>query len=98
MPRNESYEMESLLYDVAYEGYSVLPLPKLYRLLAKGNRAAGTWKALLDIWEEIGQERWNLHIAELPGERLLLSKIKTERVGRWAGEQPPRVRLHDAAS
>ncbi len=96
MAKNEVYEMESLLYEVEYHGYKVIPLQKLYRLLTKGNRAAGTWKALLDVWVEIGQDRVDLHIAELPGENLLLSKVRTEPVRKWAGEVLSRERLGDS--
>ena len=96
MARNENYEMESMLYEVEYHGFNVIPLTKVYRLLDKGNRAAGTWKALLDVWESTGHRRSDLHISELPGALLLLTMIKTERVMKWAGESY-RVRLDDAA-
>jgi hypothetical protein len=98
MAKNEVYEMESLLYEVEYHGYVIIPLGKIYRLLDKGSRAAGTWKALLDVWEEIGHDRHDLHIAELPGENIFLSKVGTEPVRRWAGEVVKRVRLSDSSS
>src|SRR5260370_39625562 len=98
MAKNEVYEMEALLYEVEYQGHIVIPLGKIYRLLNKGNRAAGTWKALLDVWEETGHDRGDLHIAELPGENILLSKVRTEPVTKWAGEVTRRVRLSDNSS
>lgn len=86
MTRDEVYEMKSLLYEIDYHGVKVIPLQKLYRLLNKGNKAAGTWKALLDVWEATGHKRADLHIAELPGALLLLTAARTERVMKWAGE------------
>ena len=79
-------ELEALLYEINYHGYVVVPLRKLYRLLGKGNRAAGTWRALLDAWEGIGNEREELFIAELPNEMLLISNTATEAVVKWAEE------------
>jgi hypothetical protein len=87
MPRSAAYEIESLLYEVDYCGYVVIPLRKLYRLLNKGNKAAGTWRALLDVWEETGHERADLNIADLPGDRLLLTNVTLDSVTRWAGEK-----------
>lgn len=79
-------ELEALLYEINYHGYVVVPLRKLYRLLRKGNRAAGTWRALLDAWEGIENEREELFIAELPNEMLLISNAQTEAVVKWAEE------------
>jgi hypothetical protein len=97
MGSNEIYEMESMLHDVWHQGFGVIMLAKIYRLLEKGNRAAGTWKALLDVWESIGHQRAELHMAELPGEKILLTTVKTEYVSKRAGEGIPRLRLHDSS-
>lgn len=72
---------------VADEGSVTVPLKKLLRLLEKGNRAAGTWKALLYAWEDIDESRTNLHIAELPGQMILLSSKATVPVTLWAGDK-----------
>ena len=52
--KSRLYELKSLLYEIDDKGVVVIFLPKLLRLLDKGNRAAGTWKAFLDAWED----RW----------------------------------------
>lgn len=80
------HELESLLHEVEHEGFLVLPLHKLYRLLGRGNRAAGTWSALLDAWEGVGYERRALQIAELAGEKILLTVVPTEVATSWSGE------------
>jgi hypothetical protein len=85
MGKSERYELESLLYDLQYLGFAVLPLAKLYRLLDKGNRAAGTWAALLEVWEEIDGDRNCLYITEMAREMVLLSTQKVEPVKSWAG-------------
>ena len=87
MGKHEAYELESLLRTVADEGSATVPLKKLLRLLEKGNRAAGTWKALLYAWEDIDEDRANLHIAELPGQIILLSSKGTVPVALWAGDR-----------
>ncbi len=81
------HELESLLHEIDYEGFLILPLEKLYRLLGKGNRAAGTWQALLDAWEGIDGDINQLRIAELINERLLITIEKTEKVTKWAGHE-----------
>jgi hypothetical protein len=88
MSKYSDYELSELLNDVYDKGYLVIYISKLWRLLGKGNRAAGTWKALLDAWEESrdGNKREALHIAELPGEYILLSRLATEPAIVWAGE------------
>lgn len=82
------HELESLLFEIEYQGYVVVPLRKLYRLLGAGNRAKGTWRTLLDVWEEIGFKRESLSIADLGGEQLLLTTSKPVRVVHkdWADE------------
>jgi len=82
------YELSELLNEVFDKGYVVLYISKLWRLLGKGSRAAGTWKALLDAWEESrdGNKRDGLHICEIPGEYILLSKCATEPATAWAQE------------
>lgn len=79
-------ELESLLYDIDYHGFIALPLRKLYRLLGRGNRAAGTWAALLDAWEAIEGNRGDLHIVELANETILITNVATEPVQQWAQE------------
>jgi hypothetical protein len=88
MSKYSDYELSELLNDVHDKGYLVIYISKLWRLLGKGNRAAGTWKALLDAWEESrdGNERESLHIAELPGEYILLSRFATKPAMVRAGE------------
>lgn len=86
MGKHEQYEIESILADINYKGFVTIPLTKLYFLLGRGNRAAGTWRALLDVWEGIGGQRTDLHIAELPHEMLLISKQRVEPLTSWAGE------------
>ena len=86
MGKSEAYELEGILHDVADRGFAAVPLRKLLRLLEKGNRAAGTWRALLDAWEEIGQERNSLNIAELPAQVILLTTNATQTARSWADE------------
>ncbi len=84
----EEHELESLLFDVVDQGYVIMHISKLWRLLGKGSRAAGTWVALLDAWQEIREtnKRSDLRICELPGEYIFLSRIGTDSVRNWAGE------------
>jgi hypothetical protein len=82
------YELHELLNEVCDKGYAVIYISKLWRLLGKGNRAVGTWRSLLDEWTDAreGNKRKGLHISELPGEYILLTKEKTEPVYSWAQE------------
>ncbi|RWP36290.1 hypothetical protein [Mesorhizobium sp.] len=86
MGKNEAYELEVFLRDIETAGFGSIHLKKLLRILEKGNRAAGTWKSLLDAWEEIGQTRSNLFIAELPGETILVTSIRPDSAKLWANE------------
>jgi|SRR5271155_5016934 len=89
MGKNENYELESLLYEIDYKGFTVIPLIKLYRLLGKGSRAAGTWRALLDVWEGMeggARNRWDLYIFETPSQDVVITKFMTKRAGAMAGE------------
>lgn len=79
-------QLEQMLYRVTYEGASIIFLRELYRLLGRGNRAAGTWVALLDAWEGIGRDRRELQIAELYNEVILLTCTPTTPATDWAGE------------
>jgi hypothetical protein len=53
-----------------------------------GSPAAGTWKALLDVWEEINvpTKRNELHMFEI-GDKYFLSMFGTASVESWAGER-----------
>lgn len=88
LAKNETYELESKLYEIDYCGFIAIPLTRMYRLLGKGNRSSGTWKALLDVWEEMGGERKrsDLHIFEAPHEMLVITRFSTEPVKKWSGE------------
>jgi hypothetical protein len=79
------HELESLLYEIDYHGYITMPLSKLYRLLGKKNRAAGTWQALLDSWESIEGDPVELYIIEFPNGNVFISKKATNPVTVWAG-------------
>ena len=79
------HELETYLHQLGYQGYILIHLQHLYRLLGKGNRAAGTWVALIEAYEAIGGKRGDLHIAELHHGMLLISLHSTEPVKRWAG-------------
>jgi hypothetical protein len=83
MGRQETYELESHLHDVYLEGFGIFSIYKIYRLLGKGNRAAGTWAALLDVWESLGYEKSNLHIAEIAKDKILLSLVATDPITKW---------------
>lgn len=82
----EQYEMESLLYEVDYHGVLIIKVDKVLRLLGKGNKAAGTWRALVDIWEGIGGARSDLYVAELTDGMLLITTQQLDRLTKWAGE------------
>lgn len=87
MGKSEQYELESVLYEIDYHGFITIKRDRLYRLLGKGNRAAGTWKALLDVWEGIDGDRGELHAVEFEQEGLLLITNKPlVPLTSWAGE------------
>jgi hypothetical protein len=86
MNKNEQYEIESILFDIYYHGYITIKLEKLYRILGKGNRAAGTWKALLDVWEGIDGDRTDLYATELIDGMLILTNKPVDQLTTWAGE------------
>ena len=87
MGKNEQYELETILYEIDYHGFITIKIDKLYRILGKGNRAAGTWKALLDTWEGIDGNRDDLNIVEFEHEGLLLITNKPlVPLTSWAGE------------
>lgn len=79
------HELESLLGIIWHQGYLTLPLKRLLKLLGKGNRAAGTWQALVEVYEGLGGVAKDLHIVELPHEVILLADRKLERATSWAG-------------
>ena len=78
--------LNEYLNEVVDRGFTILRLSQLYRYLERGNRAAGTWRSLLDAWEGLGQNRRELQIVELPYETLLLTRYGVERVTLWAAE------------
>ena len=86
--RSRTYELESLLFEIDDKGYVVIYIAQFWRLLDKASRAAGTWKELLEAWEEHGggRKRSDLHIFEANCQYLVISKVKNESVMRWAGE------------
>lgn len=86
--KNQTYELESLLFDVSEKGFIHINKYKLWRLLGKGSNAAGTWKSLLDAWEELGDgfKRVDLLILELPSGDFIITKSKTYQVTEWADE------------
>ncbi len=86
--KNQSYELESLLFDVKEKGYSHIGKYKLWRLLGKGSNAAGTWKALLDSWVELGDsfKRSELRAVELPSGDFIFTTVGADQVIKWAGE------------
>jgi len=87
--KSEGYELESILSEIDFQGYVVIHLHKLYRLLGKWNRSPEIWKELLNVWEKIGSEhqRSDLHIFETDHEYLVISKIATEPVVKKAHER-----------
>lgn len=80
---NLRFELEELLHEVREAGYAEVHLLKLYRLLGKGNRAAGTWKKLLQEWQALGYKNDELYIRELPGDRLILIWRNPAPVKDW---------------
>ncbi|HVH77361.1 MAG TPA: hypothetical protein VM755_20785 [Stellaceae bacterium] len=78
------FELAELLHQVHEAGYAQVHLRKLLRLLGKGSRAAGTWRKLVEAWEELGYEADELYCIELPGERILLIWRKPDRVRDWS--------------
>ena len=83
------YELSELLNEVVEKGYIVISGPKLLRLLGKGNKAAGTWRTLLDAWIEVRDynKRNGLHICQIPYDHFILSREPTTAVMDWAGEK-----------
>ena len=86
--KQQAYELESFLQDIADRGYGIIYISKLWRLLEKGSRAPGTWKALLDVWEELGDDydRSELHMCEVRGEYLIITTSPTKSMQKWAQE------------
>ncbi|MGH7037766.1 MAG: hypothetical protein ACREE4_15045 [Stellaceae bacterium] len=80
-------ELDELLHQVREAGYAEVRLRKLFRFLDKGNKAAGTWRKLLEEWQRLGYPPDELFIIELPGERILLVWRKPDSVQDWA-KQP----------
>jgi hypothetical protein len=80
--RIRTYEIESFLHEVIEKGFCVIHISKLWRLLGKGSRASGTWKALLDIWEELGSgyERSDLYMFETNHQYIVISRHQNESV------------------
>ena len=86
--KQQAYELESFLQDIADRGYGIIYISKLWRLLEKGSRAPGTWKALLDVWEEV-QNKYNrseLHMCEVRDEYLIITTSPTKSMQKWAQE------------
>lgn len=86
--KSQEYELESILYDVKEKGYSYVGKYKVWRLLGKGSNAAGTWKALLDSWVELGDsfKRTELRGVELPSGDFIFTSVKADQIVKWAGE------------
>ena len=84
----DDYELESLLYEVKEIGFVFVNKYKLWRILGKGSGAAGTWKLVLDTWQEIDGKnaRDALHGFEI-GTNYLISMIATTPLEGWAGER-----------
>lgn len=87
MTKNEQYELESMLYEIDYLGFVSIKLEKLFRLLGKGSRAAGTWRALVEVWEGIDGNPADLHAAELPNGVLLITNKPLDPLTTWTGEK-----------
>jgi hypothetical protein len=79
----ETYELESLLYDIDHEGFVVIHRDKLLRLLGKGNESAGTWIALQEAWEGIDGASNELRLARIPGNKFILMKQVLIKVQDW---------------
>ena len=86
--RQKDYELESLLREVDDHGFVVIYITKIWRLLDKWSRAAGTWKALLDAWEEMDSKhkRADLHILEVSHEFIVITRTASAPMIQWAGE------------
>lgn len=83
---SDSSALRSLLKDVALMGAILVPKKKLLWLLGWGQDRAGAWSDLLDMWEEIGEERDSLHGAEVSDLMFLGKgeKLKIVSVSEWA--------------
>lgn len=78
----------SVLYDVVVEGVAVIDKRKLLSLMRKSHDRPTAWAALLDHWEEIGQDRDELHGVDQWGTIVLFKgrDITTKKVKTWANE------------
>lgn len=85
--RHEEYELGSILYEAKEQSFTFVNKYKLWRLLGKGSGAAGTWKSLLDHWQEIDKQnkRSELYVFDINGTYLITTQ-KSEKVQQWAGE------------
>jgi hypothetical protein len=80
-------EVSSLLMDVQIKGSTTVDKRKLLWMMGKGQDRPSAWRDLLDLWEELGMERSDLHGYELRGYITLIAEepgIAT--VEAWAGE------------
>jgi hypothetical protein len=82
-------EVRSLLKDVALTGTATIFKRKLLWLMDWKNDYPGAWKALLDQWEQIGEERNSLYGVEVFSTLVVLLKFnpddkKVESVSNWA--------------
>lgn len=78
-------EARSLLKDVTLEGTVTIPKRKLLWLVDWVHDRPGAWKALLDQWEQIGQERHSLYGFEVHDKIVLAMKTgqSLEPVSNW---------------
>jgi hypothetical protein len=86
--KGEQYELETLLHRVREQGYIRVPKYTVWRLLGKGSNASGTWRALLDVWEGLGDgyKRSSLHLTEMLPYHFVITESPSAPMTKLAGE------------
>lgn len=83
--------VKSLLMDVALTGVIVIDKKKLLWLLDWGQDRPRAWAELLNLWEDIGQDRNALYGLEIYGKVVLMMRPEKEgefaRVSSWAEDE-----------
>jgi hypothetical protein len=84
---NDSAAVRSLLKDVTLERVVVIDRSKLLWLLGWGQARAGAWEDLLQLWEEIGQDRSKLRGGQFGANKIILTDDPTAYINdvkEWA--------------
>ena len=68
------------MYEIVEIGFVVITRQRLLRLLGKGNESRGTWDALIEVWEEIGQNANSLKMVKFSANEFLFFAAEVKQV------------------